>query len=81
MDTVSHDTTDEEEDLTSSRVCVQAKGKSDSRPPLGLSLPPLLDLIMHDGQPSRPLLCQPTSHESLRETTSTAQTSSAYLCP
>ena len=72
MDTASHDTTDEEEDLTSSRVCVQAEGESDSRLPLGLSLPPLLDLIMHSGQPSRPLLCQPTSHENLRDTTSTA---------
>ena len=72
MDTASHDTTDEEEDLTSSRVCVQAEGESDSRLPLGLSLPPLLDLIMHDGQSSRPLLCQPTSHESLKNTTFTA---------
>ena len=52
-------------------VC-KRRGESDSRPPLGLSLPPLLDLIMHDGQPSRPLLCQPTSHENLRDTTSTA---------
>ena len=53
-------------------MCAEAEGKSDSRPPLGLSLPPPLDLIMHDGQPSRPLLCQPTSHENLRDTTSTA---------
>ena len=52
-------------------VC-KRRGESDSRPPLGLSLPPLLDLIMHDGQPSRPLICQPTSHENLRDTTSTA---------
>ena len=29
-------------------VC-KRRGESDSRPPLGLSLPPLLDLIMHDG--------------------------------
>ena len=52
-------------------VC-KRRGEYDSHPPLGLSLPPPLDLIMHDGQPSRPLLCQPTSHENLRDTTSTA---------
>ena len=53
-------------------VCKRRGSLTPAHPWVSPSLPPLLDLIMHDGQPSGPLLCQPTSHENLRDTTSTA---------